>query len=340
MKKYLAYYETEWPANIAELTAVENKPFVGYLKGEGVQYTVIPEPIPETRKIYYTSTDGNIVTPNNTNVFGANIVSNTYENGQGIITFDGDVTMIGISAFSSSKKLVSITIPDSVSIIEGNSFYWCDNLTAVVLPNGVTKIGNAAFELCKNLKQINMPSSLTYIGTDAFGGTALSNVVLPDSLTYIGSRAFQNCANLSYINIPNNVIHVKSYAFNGTALYNNAKENNIFYIDNCLIKAGMLDEGSVEEFSFKEGTTVIAVYAFKACYNLSSIVIPQSIVSIEEHAFHYCQSLSNITYEGTIDQWNNIVKGSRWYGEYIDEYEDGTIPAKVVHCTDGDINIK
>lgn len=29
-KKYLAFYETEWPANIAELTAVENKPFVGY----------------------------------------------------------------------------------------------------------------------------------------------------------------------------------------------------------------------------------------------------------------------------------------------------------------------
>ena len=44
MKKHLAYYETEWPANITELTAVENKPFVGYLKDGGVQYTVIPVP--------------------------------------------------------------------------------------------------------------------------------------------------------------------------------------------------------------------------------------------------------------------------------------------------------
>jgi hypothetical protein len=35
-KKYLAFYETEWPANITELTAIENKPFVGYLKGKGV----------------------------------------------------------------------------------------------------------------------------------------------------------------------------------------------------------------------------------------------------------------------------------------------------------------
>lgn len=29
MRKYLAYYETEWPSNIAELTAIENEPFVG-----------------------------------------------------------------------------------------------------------------------------------------------------------------------------------------------------------------------------------------------------------------------------------------------------------------------
>lgn len=39
MKKYLEYYENEWPDNIAELTAVENKPFVGYLNGKEVLYS-------------------------------------------------------------------------------------------------------------------------------------------------------------------------------------------------------------------------------------------------------------------------------------------------------------
>ena len=41
--------------------------------------------------ITYTSSDGNIVTPHSTTGFGANIVSNTYTNGVGIIVFDGDV---------------------------------------------------------------------------------------------------------------------------------------------------------------------------------------------------------------------------------------------------------
>jgi hypothetical protein len=39
MKKYLYYYENEWPDNIHELTSVENYPFVGYLNNKEVKYT-------------------------------------------------------------------------------------------------------------------------------------------------------------------------------------------------------------------------------------------------------------------------------------------------------------
>ena len=45
--------------------------------------------IDTTYAIYYTSTDGKVVTPHKSDMFGANIVSNTYENGKGIIVFDG-----------------------------------------------------------------------------------------------------------------------------------------------------------------------------------------------------------------------------------------------------------
>ena len=64
-------------------------------------------PIP-SNEIWYTSSNGNVIKPYsgyfNSNAtamqtFGANITSNTYENGVGVITFDGDVTTIGGSAF-------------------------------------------------------------------------------------------------------------------------------------------------------------------------------------------------------------------------------------------------
>ena len=50
-------------------------------------------------EIWYTSSDGRIITPYNKDAFGVNIVSNVYENGKGVITFDSNVTEIGYQAF-------------------------------------------------------------------------------------------------------------------------------------------------------------------------------------------------------------------------------------------------
>ena len=95
--------------------------------------------IDTTYSIMYTSSDGNVVTPYKTDVFGANITSNTYVNGQGIITFDGPVTLIGSHAFYSTS-LKSVTIPDSVTSIGDSAFRSCTSLTSVSIGNSVTEI--------------------------------------------------------------------------------------------------------------------------------------------------------------------------------------------------------
>lgn len=64
---------------------------------------ILPEPWsppgPADDELWYTSSDGNIVTPN---VIGAlpTIISNTYENGKGIIKCDRVITNIGTGAAS------------------------------------------------------------------------------------------------------------------------------------------------------------------------------------------------------------------------------------------------
>lgn len=178
MKKYLAFYENEWPANIAELTAVENKPFVGYLKGQGVQFTVIPKPVvgPANNEIWYTTVDESIIettVPIDSEwgmMFGTKMVSNTYENGIGIMKFEDDLTFIGPFTFTDNQKLKTIILPSKITRIEtvDSPFSGCTSLSFIVLPDNLEYIRANAFAYCSSLTSVTIPNSVTSIGYSAF----------------------------------------------------------------------------------------------------------------------------------------------------------------------------
>ena len=79
-----------------------------------------------------------------------------------------------------------------------------------------------------------------------------------------------------------------------------------------------------------DSVTSIGEEAFSRCESLTSIVIPDSVTSIEEGAFQDCSSLTSITFNGTKAQWNRIELGEDW---------NDNVPTKVIHCTDGEVEL-
>ena len=152
-----------------------------------------------TQEIWYTSTDGKIVTPYSSNSFGAGITSNIYCGDLGIITFDKAVTSIGGQAFRERSSLKSIEIPDNVTSIGEQAFRECGSLQSINIPSGVTSIGNFAFFRCVSLPYINIPSNVTSIGDYAFRYCSIKSIEIPCGVTNIGNYALADCENMESI---------------------------------------------------------------------------------------------------------------------------------------------
>lgn len=87
------------------------------------------------------------------------ITSQSFTDGSGTITFDGDITIIKKSAFDGYYNMTSITLPNTVTEIENMAFINCFNLTSIIIPSSVTKIGHYAFRGCKGLRSITFEGS-------------------------------------------------------------------------------------------------------------------------------------------------------------------------------------
>ena len=77
------------------------------------------------------------------------------------------VSTINTYAFYCSG-IKSITLPDSLKIIEAHAFHNCTELTDIVIPDDVTDIKQGAFFGCASLASITIPHSINSIAPDAF----------------------------------------------------------------------------------------------------------------------------------------------------------------------------
>ena len=266
----------------------------------------------ENNIIYYTSNSGEVITPYATDVFGANILSNTYENGLGIITFDGPVTQIGHSAFYKTH-ITSIVLPNTVTSIGHTAFCYCYYLTSIVIPNTVTRIGWSAFSYCYDLTSINIPSSVTFIDEYAFDYCeSLRSIEIPEGVKSIKQHTFFGCDRLESVVIPNSVQSIGDYAF--------------FWCS------------SLNSINLPNKLRTIGEYAFRNC-PFTSITIPKSVTKIKDRAFNVCKELVSIVVEDgntTYDSRNNcnaiIETGTN---TLITGCATTTIPDDIVSIADG-----
>lgn len=291
-------------------------------------------------EIHYTSTDGNVVVPyiHETYGFGANIVSNTYDNGKGIIVFDGDVTDVGYKAFSGCTSLEEIIIPNSVTYIRSAAFRGCPSLTSITIPSSVTEISTQVFYGCSSLTSITIPSGITYIGSSLFYNcSSLTSITIPNGVTEIDGYAFKGCSSLTSINIGKGVTEIGKWVFYdctsltsitceatfmpsiNTDTFEHIKENGTLYYP----------EGSNYSTWLSDDMYYLGYYG----WNSSTIEVPiepiEPSVNIPYNEIHYTS-----IYDTIVEPEDNIFSSDFSVNIVSNTYENG----KGVITFDRDIN--
>ena len=111
--------------------------------------------------------------------------------------------------------------------------------------------------------------------------TGSTNDKTPDSMTSIPASAFVGTA-IETINMPS-VTNIGEHAFAGTAI-------------------NTINMPSV---------TNIGEYAFEGS-GINQITLHSCLMEIGTYAFFNCNSLTDIYFDGTQQQWNNVTKGANW----------------------------
>lgn len=261
-------------------------------------------------------------------------------------------------AFSGCDAITHLTIPNSIVDYGTDCLYSCVEITHLVAPVSVfsqlqhtynlesvvittgTEIPNNTFAGLSKLSEVILPNTITRIGDRAFSGCNLSSFTIPSSVEHIGSDAFSGC-NFTTFTIPANVKTIGLGAFSScTKLESIVFESDIQI--NTIPEWMFANCDRLSSIEIPEGVVSIGANAFTRCYMLDTVVLPSSLTTIGESAFSeiIVQTMYVNSMLASIGDYAISCVGQEvFFSGTMEEWAsaNSAITAPTIHCSDGDL---
>lgn len=170
--------------------------------------------------------------------------------------------------------------------------------------------------------------------------TSLTGIYVPATVTSFKLGTFENCTSLNTIALPfvgatKDITNDSYFAY---IFENEDNRYNPYVVPASLQTVIVFDSNELASWAFwacetltsvvlSEGVTYVDEGVFSQCYQLNEVYLPSSIEFIGAEAFYDCQI--NINYNGTIEQWTNVVSN------FSPDWASGS--SYTIFCTNGTI---
>lgn len=214
--------------------------------------------------------------------YESRLISGVIERRTSIKTADGSIYNHGI--FECESRLDNYNLYNSSYIISDDFIVkaevatkYTGNKSIVVVPEGVTELAPCLFWDNQVIEEVILPDTLVNISGDTFYNSSnLRKVNIPKNVKFMGNNPFAGCPNIEVIN------ESPYFNFVDGILYNRDFTRLIYY------PISKKDD----RYEIKEGCRILGKHSFYLCDNLKEVVIPSSIIKLENNPFSGCTKIN------------------------------------------------
>ena len=188
---------------------------------------------------------------------------------------------------------VNVATNNKDLIIDGDKLIkYIGHDKTVVVPEGIKELGPCAFWDNQTIEEVVLPKSLINLGGDTFYNCFnLKKIIIPKNVERMGNNPFAGCPLLTISN------KSKQFKLVDGVLFDKNKERLIHYSIN--------NQNII--YKIPKTIKIIGKHSFFLCKKLEKIIIPQSVIKMENNPFSGCDKLEIENYSDSYHIIDKVI---------------------------------
>ena len=217
-----------------------------------------------------------------------------------------NVTTIGEHAFEGSNSLSWVTVDNPNVMIRDYAFANLNSEQCIIYSAGDLENWSPRSYMYSVQTMVRSKDHLWYCGW--CGGDEASDNHLYWTLKENHLKI--NCASPVWYDHPEKqIIRVHNWYSNIVQMpINKLTMNHVDTIGGGVFR----NVDALQLVDIQSGTRYISSSSFRDCDNLQTVYLPPSVERINNYAFYNCPLLTDIYFNGTQEQWGNVLRGTNW----------------------------